>query len=119
MSGTQFGSVEHLDCQRIARVQEVQITIDPAFAYADIFANRADHQDLRRGHDDNTAASQVGRLTFQSIDQGAVNTMRTRTILSAAALLTVLLVAACASVDDDPKKDKGIQWPLPCIRTAV
>ena len=37
--------------------------------------------------------------------------MRTRTILSTAALLAALFVAACASAEDDPKKDKELKEP--------
>ena len=37
--------------------------------------------------------------------------MRTRMTLSAAALLAPLLVAACASAEDDPKKDKEVKEP--------
>ena len=37
--------------------------------------------------------------------------MRTRTILSVAMLLAALLVATCASADDDPKKDKKLKEP--------
>ena len=37
--------------------------------------------------------------------------MRTRMILSAAALLAAFFIAACASAQDDPKKDKGLKEP--------
>ena len=37
--------------------------------------------------------------------------MRSRTILSTAALLAALFVAACASAEDDPNKDKEVKEP--------